>query len=136
MIENRSFFTCKFRGGRQSRPLQGRASFVEVAVAPTSGHTSSPHRMHAANDERASGKKCRQHVNTHTNIRRHTHTFLQSLTLSSHHTYHTHHIHITPQTQRPHTQHSTPHHNTPQLLSPSPSPLNTHTHTHSHTQTS
>ena len=47
-------FLCKFRGGRQSRPLQNIASFVEVAVAPISGHTSRPHRMHVANDEKMS----------------------------------------------------------------------------------
>ena len=54
VIENQSFFLCKFRGGRQSRPLQNIASFVEVAVAPISGHTSRPHRMHVANDEKMS----------------------------------------------------------------------------------
>ena len=52
--EKRSFFVCKFHGGRQSRPLQNIASFVEVAVAPINGHTSSPHRMHVANDEKMS----------------------------------------------------------------------------------
>ena len=29
-----------------------KASFLEVAVAPISGHTSSPHRMHVATDEK------------------------------------------------------------------------------------
>ena len=54
VIENRSFSMCKFRGGRRSRPLQNTVSFVEIAVAPISGHTSSPHSKHVANDEKMS----------------------------------------------------------------------------------
>ena len=54
---------CWFRG---ARPLQNIASFVEVAVAPISGHTSSPHRMRVANDEKNEKvlEKCHQHINT------------------------------------------------------------------------
>ena len=33
---------------------KNKASFVEVAVAPISGHTSSPHRMHVTKDEKMS----------------------------------------------------------------------------------
>ena len=35
----------------QSRPLEKKASFVEVAVAPISGLTSSPRRMHVTNEK-------------------------------------------------------------------------------------
>ena len=45
-------FLCTIRVGWQSRPLQKKASLVEVAVAPIIGHTSSPHRMHATKDEK------------------------------------------------------------------------------------
>ena len=53
----------------QSRPLQKKASFVEVVVAPISGYTSSPLRMHVTNDEKMSmwRKQCHQHVGTHMN---------------------------------------------------------------------
>ena len=49
LIEIMSISMCKYRGGKQSRPLQNIASSVD---APIIGHTSSPHRMHVAHDEK------------------------------------------------------------------------------------
>ena len=45
-------FLCTIRVGWQSRLLQKKASFVEVAVAPISGRPSSAYRMHVTNDEK------------------------------------------------------------------------------------
>ena len=51
VIEIRSFFLGTTRVEWQPRPLH-KKSFVEVAVTPINGHTSSPHHMHVINDEK------------------------------------------------------------------------------------
>ena len=53
VIENRPFFaydSCRVAVSSVAK----KSSFVEVAIAPISGHISPPHRMHVTNDEKTS----------------------------------------------------------------------------------